>query len=76
MYQISRQSVYILRFIKKQKCQPHSGAREKSGITNVSRLPPLGTMNVCAEFHGNSSEEQTDIAIPRTRSIALLKIKH
>ncbi len=51
-YQISWESVqYLLRHLSKnEKCQPHGGARGQ-GITNASRIHPLGTLNVCTKCH-------------------------
>ncbi len=38
---------------QKQKGEPHGGA--KGTVTKVSRVHPLGTMNVCTKLQGNPS---------------------
>ncbi len=53
VYQISWQFSQQLskHFTQNHKCQPHVGARRKSkGISKVTRIHPLGTMNVCTKF--------------------------
>lgn len=50
--------IVVEMFHSKPQIQTHSGAIGKDRwLTEVIRLHPLGTLNVCTEFNGNSSTQ-------------------
>ncbi len=80
--QISWQSIQLLsrQVTKNSKCE-----RKSQGFTKVSRIPPLGTINICTKCHGSPSngcdisvwtkvmKQTTDIALYRATPLAWQK---
>lgn len=59
MYRISWQLIQY--FTQDHKCQPARGPQGK-----VSMIHPLGTMNICTNFHGNQFNSYISVCIKAT----------